>query len=401
MKKLIEGKLEGLYEPMKQFSKKLDAAGKGKRGGNFNKLILEEMNKLGFSESMSDRFDNVVGTMNGFRQDQDIALVFNIGHSADGKETADTRGSGNYNPGIVTALYSAAVLKRALLPLNGNIYVCGVPRSECCGFGVKYLFEYYLAKKLKNLKGVILNQPTDMNIYLGHKGRMEYEIVVKVRLGSGFLESRGINMLGTMFPLIHELEAVSHRLPSNCSLGSSSLRIKDVSFCGTKPQDGQNEFRVIVDRSYIPEEQQENILERAKMIAQSVYRGEDSVSVRTAVAKEKIKTYDGASIISEKEIKPWAIDATHPFVLSSLQTLTDNGMKANFGYWKEILTDGSYTFGKLGIPTFGFGPEQESTSEGTVKACGPEAIKKAVFAQSLMIHRSIGVPTFGWSSDEV
>jgi hypothetical protein len=208
-------------------------------------------------------------------------------------------------------------------------------------------------------------------------------------------------MLGTMFPLILELEALSQNLPSNCSLGSSSLKIKDVHFNGTQPRSDQNEFRVIVDRTFVPEEQEENILERANMIATSVYRGEPSVKVQTAVVQENFKTFAGAQVVSEKEIKPWTIESSNPFVLRSLQTLTDNGIKTNIGHWKNTITAGSYTFGELGIPTFGFGPGQERQPGEAGTPVDDETIKKAVFGQILMIHRNIGVPTFGWTSDDI
>jgi hypothetical protein len=402
MQELIRGRLEGLSEPMRQFADQLNAFRISKNNiGNFTKLIVGEMKNLDFDTCAIDRFDNTIGIMKGFKQGQDMALIFPIDYpdpdAPDTKDGVENR----YNPGIVTALYTAAVMKRTLLPLVGDLLVCGVPRAECCAFGIKYLFEYTLKERLKNIKGVILCEPTDMNMYLGHKGRLEYEIFVKVRLSEAFRENRGINMLSTMFPLIHELENLSHQLPFNQALGGSSLRIKDVHFCGTQPHTDQNEFKVTVDRSFLQEEQIENILERAKIIAQSAYQKEPSTMVETAVAKENIVTCAGTNVVSEKEIKPWTIDSTHPFVLKSFQALNDNGYKVNTGYWKHAITGGSYTFGELGIPTFGFGPGSEVLQEGPVTDEAFELIKKAVFGQTMVVHRNIGVPTFGWTSDEI
>jgi hypothetical protein len=65
------------------------------------------------------------------------------------------------------------------------------------------------------------------------------------------------------------------------------------------------------------------------------------------------------------------------------------------------VTAGSYTCGELGIPTFGFGPGSEVRKDGIVTPVGYDALKKAVFGQVMMIHRNIGVPTFGWTSDEI
>lgn len=401
MQELIKGRLEGLYGSMKEFNGALESlSADERRSMDFNSLILKEMETLNFDEHTVDRFGNIIGVMKGFRQEQDMMIIFPIEY-APSKSGTYSPEPGDYTPGITTALYSAAVLKRTLLPLKGNLLVCGVPRSGCCEFGIKYLFQYYLRNNIKNLKGIILCEPTDMCLCLGHKGRMEYEIVVKVRLSDGFLANKGINMLGTMFPLIHELETLSHNLPSDYSLGNSSLEIKDVHFCGTRPQAAQNEFKVIVDRTYVPDELQENILDRARIIAESVYNGEESVSVQTVVAREKFTTHAGAEVLSEKEIKPWIIESSHPLILKSLQALSDNGFAPRLGYWKNTITVGSYTYGELGIPTFGFGPGTETMPGNQPKPVPIEQVKKAVYAQTMMIHRAIGVPTFGWTSDEI
>jgi hypothetical protein len=387
---------------MRQFADKLNGFRITKQNiGTFNRIIVDEMKALDFDTYATDRFDNTLGVMRGYTEGQDLALIFPIDYP-DPDAAQEKAGVENaYNPGIVTALYTAAALKRTLLPLTGDLLVCGVPRSECCAFGIKYLFEYSLKDRLKNIKGILLCEPTDMNMYLGHKGRMEYEIFVKVRLSEAFRENRGVNMLSTMFPLIHELENLSHHLPFNQSMGGSSLRIKDVHFCGTQPQSDQNEFKVTVDRSFLQEEQVDNILERAKIIAQAAYHEEPSAVVQTAVATEQIVTCAGTKVISDKEIKPWAIDTTNPFILKAYQALTDNGFPVRMGYWKHAITGGSYTYGELGIPTFGFGPGNETLHEGPVTDELFTAIKKAVFGQAMIVHRSIGVPTFGWTSHEM
>ncbi len=401
MKELMKGKLEGFTDEMKQFTKHLEALkNKSALYGDYKALMLDEMERLGFDECATDKYDNILGTMKGYKQGQDIALVFHLDYNFN-RESNGQDGPHTYIPGMISAIYSAALLKRTLLPLNGDLIICGVPRSGFCEFGIKQLFETYLSKRVKQLKGVYLCEPTDMNIFLGHKGRMEYEILVKATTSRDYTENRGINMLGTMFPLIHELESVSHNLPYNYSLGNSSLRIKDVHFNGTNPTDKRNEFRVTVDRVFVPEEQQENILERAKMIAEAAYKGEPNVMVETAVAKHSTKTIAGMELVSKKEIKPWTMESHHPFVMNSLQALTDNDFKSTLGYWKKTFTEGAYTCGQLGIPTLGFGVEAEIFSKNMSKPASIEEIKKAVFGQAMMIHRNIGVPTFGWSSDDI
>jgi acetylornithine deacetylase/succinyl-diaminopimelate desuccinylase-like protein len=303
----------------------------------------------------------------------------------------------DFKAGIVTSVYAGALLKRSLIPLKGDLIVCCVPRLESYDFGIKYLLEGFLKERIGKIKGVVLCEPTDLNINLGHKGKIEYEIVVKGRIRERILERRGLNALGTMSPLISELEKASHNLPTDSTFGSSSLKIKDVKYNGLNQSEGLKEFKLVIDRTFVPEENPNFILNKAKNIAEAVYKQEPEVVVATALAKSRVMTNTGFEVVSEKEFKPWKMEAYHPFVLASMESLKDNGFKASIGYWQNIVTEGSYTFGQLAIPTIGFG----AGSEGNKRELAITELEKAIFGQILIAQRNIGMPTFGWSEDEI
>jgi acetylornithine deacetylase/succinyl-diaminopimelate desuccinylase-like protein len=314
---------------------------------------------------------------------------------------SDTGTSYDFKTGIAMALYTGALVSRSLLPLTGNLIISCVPRTETCDYGIKHLFENFIKARSREIKGVLLCEPTGLNLCLGHKGRMEYQIVIKGNVQNTFVEPQGINMLGTMFPLISELEKVSRNLTSDSALGLSTLKIKDVSYSDYHHGKGLKEFKVVVDRTFSPEDDFDSILKRAKSIAMNVYRSNPEVAVETLIAKSRIKTYRGVEMISEKEFNPWKMESHNPFALSSLQVLKENGFNSDMGYWKNIVTEGSYTFGKLRIPTIGFGPGSESSVVHEPWLSVKDELEKAVYGAGLIIHRNIGMPTFGWSADEI
>ena len=401
MKELLIEKAKGLKTELAKFYKrvesfKLDSA----NTGEFTDLIASEIKGLSFDKITKDKAGNLIGVIKGYGNKDALVMISHIDIRTPNQqklEGSDTVGIEVVKSGIISSVYAGALIKRTALPLEGDLIVCFVPRVEACDFGIQYLFENFLKARVKKIKGVVLCEPTDLNINLGHKGRMEYEIVIKGRLNRNFLENRGMNMLGTMFPLINELEKASKELPSDFNLGRSGLRIKDVRYSGYQPQDEVSEFRIVVDRVFIPEESQGFILNKAKTIAKTVYQQEPDITVNTLLAKERIKTYTGLELISEKEFKPWAMESHDPFALESLKTLTENGFKTGFGYWKKIVTEGSYTYGKLKIPTIGFGAGSEDIKD----SLSADKVERAVYGQSLIILRNIGIPTFGWSSDEI
>ena len=405
MEELMKSKAKGLNDSLIKFSRKItDCSSTGSSTPEFTKLISEEMKNLDFDKVTSDKAGNLIGVIKGYENKDALVVISHLDILPPGTDKTEAclkSGIVKFKAGIVSSVYSGALIKRTLLPLTGDLIICCVPRLECCDFGIKYLFENQLKSKLKRIRGVLLCEPTDFNINLGHKGRMEYEIVVKGRLNRNFLENRGMNMLGTMFPLISELEKVSKQLPSDSNLGYSNLRIKDVSYSGYHPEEELNEFRVVVDRVFIPEENLSGILNKAKTIAKNVYKGEPDVTINTSLAMEKVKTHTGMELVSEKEFKPWVMEGHKSFASDSLKSLTDNGFKSSFGYWKKIITEGSYTCAELNIPTIGFGAGLEDAIDSGAESLSLDKLEKAAYGQALIIQRNIGVPTFGWSSDEI
>ncbi|MFA6384001.1 MAG: peptidase dimerization domain-containing protein [Candidatus Omnitrophota bacterium] len=373
--------------------------------GDLSNKVMAQMKTLGFDKVAKDNSGNIVGVVRGYHKKDHLASVSHIDLPA-GEAQSGPGVSSNmlkFKAGLISGIYAGALIKRSLVPLNGDFVVCCVPRVECCDFNIRYLFDESLASRKANLRGVILNEPTDFNLCVGHKGRMEYEIVVKGKLNREFLAGSGVNMLGAMFPLISELEKHSRTLPSDAALGSSSLKIKDVRYGAAAMLEGASEFRVIVNREFGPEEDDRSILEKAKTIARSVYKKEDGdFSISTAVAREKMKTNTGVEIVTQKEFKPWTMESSNPLVVKSLEVLHENGFAASsVGYWKKIITEGSYTYGTLKIPTIGFGAGVEEEVGSNLEAISIDKLERAVIGQALIVHRVIGMPTFGWGTDEI
>ena len=404
MKKLLRDKAKGLKAPLETFSKKISETGSCDPE-ILGKMVLDEMKRHDFDTVTCDRAGNIIGRINGYEKKEALVVISHLDIPSWEERKKEEPASGSmlrFKAGIISGIYAAALLRRSLLPLSGDLIVCCVPRLECCDFGIKCLFENYMKTEVGKVKGVVLCEPTDFNVYLGHKGRMEYEITVTGKSVGGFTENRGVSMLGAMFPLISELEKAAKLMPMNAYLGHSNLRIKDVRYSGHGKEDGPGEFRVVVDRVFIPEESQSDILSRARSIAAEVYRGEPDVTVSTSLSRETVKTHTGMEIVSEKEFKPWTMESFRPFAVDSLASLVENGFKSSFGYWKRITTEGSYTCAELGIPTIGFGAgSEDGLDSGTGHHAGTANLEEALYGLGLIIHRNIGMPGFGWSSDEI
>jgi len=405
MKQLVKSKAKGIKKDLIRFIKKLDDIKPGAAYvGELINLAGKEMKSLSFDDITIDRAGNLIGVVRGYEKKRSVLMLSHIDVEAPGRQRSRAPGSEgltNFKAGIISSIYAAALIKNTMLPLGGDLIVSCVPRLQYCDSEIRYLFDGFSKKLKEQIKGIILCEPTDFDINIGNKGRMEYEIVIKGRLGRDFPEHRGVNMLGAAFPLINELEKVSKELPSDFNLGRSDLKIKDVRYSGYKPRSEMNEFRIVVDRKFIPEENEDFILNKARSIARIVYKQDPEVKVNALLAKQRIKTYTGLELASAKNLKPWSMESHQPFVLESLQSLVENGFKSKIGYWKKIITEGAYTYNQLGIPTIGFGAGSEDIPLSGKDLCGTGKIEKAAYGQALIVLRNIGMPTFGWSPNEI
>jgi len=401
VKERMKKKLSGLRKPLAKFRDDINILIEG--NSDFNQLkerIHHEIKAFGCDKLTIDRVGNIIAEFKGYDNKEDLVVISHVENNLKISEQENiivndgsAKAIGNRAEGIISSVYSAILLRNSLLPLSGRLIVCCVPRTASSDFGIKYLFENYFKKRIQKIKGVILCEPTDFNVYLGHKGRMEYEIEIK--LFDKQSEQKNINSLGVMLPLIQELQKVSKKLPHNALLGNSSLNIKNYGYRSKKHSCKTSEFKVIVDRAFILEEEKKLILEKAKSIAMNLYQG----NIKTSVVKEYITTKNGLKIVASKEFLPWQISKDDPFALGAMNVLRENGIKSKFGYWQKIITEGSYTFGKHKLATIGFGTGIEDQLNISRDSLSISKLEKSILLTALIIYRAIGIPSFGWVSD--
>ena len=390
MKDILKSRLGGLKSGVEEFWSKLGEIEIGNTNfEHFPKYISKEMKNNGYDVVSIDKAENVVGLIKGSRDEGDIVILSHF------DATEKTGGNAGFKNGITSGLFAGTLLENSLAPLKGNIIFCCIPNINNSEARVEYLFSETLKHRRNKIKSVLLCESTGLNVYLGHKGRMEYEIQITGDFSGQTADSK----MQMAFPLVNELYKVGEKLPLNSNLGKSKLSVRDVSY--TKNDSGTKEMKFTVDRVFVPEEDHYAILQRAKSIAEEVYSKKEKYSVNTAVAVEQLHMNGGLDLKVEKKYEPWLMDSAEPFVRKSMDALSEVDLKSKTGYWQNSFTFGSYTYGKLKIPTLGFGAGKEAHSKVTDKAEQLKNLEAAVLGTAWIAYRNIGIPSFGWSSDEI
>jgi putative selenium metabolism hydrolase len=324
--------------------------------------LKRQMEEAGFDEVRIDGLGNVIGRIgNGKRIlaiDGHMDTV-DVGNSANwtfdpfGGEIKDGyvfgRGSVDQKGGPAAAVTSGRILKELGFDRDLTVLVVGsVMEEDCDGLCWKYLVEE------ENIRPdfAISTEPTNLNIYRGHRGRME--IVVKFQGLSchGSAPERGINAIYMAARAALEIEKLNERLGTDEFLGKGSVTISEIKSGSPSLCAVADYAQFHLDRRLTWGETKESAVAEIQEIIKDM-----NASVEVLHYEEV--AYTGLKYGMEKYYPTWKIPAEHTAVTTGVKAY-----KKLFG--KDPIVD-KWTFstngvtinGYYGIPIIGFGPGNE------------------------------------------
>lgn len=328
------------------------------------KRIGEEMVQLGFDTVYFDRYGSIVGRIG----DGDKIILFDshidtvgIGDPAqwewdpfegkieDGKLYArgalDEKGS---TPGMVYGIKFAHDLGL----LDGyTAYYLGNIEEWCDGVACQAFVEWQEITP----DYVVVGEPTKMQVYRGHKGRVELEVVCKGKSAHAASNQFGDNAIYKMMPVIEGIESMNDELPTHPFLGQGRITVTQVSSVSPSVNAVPDECRIFIDRRITFGETKESILNSIHALIPEE-KAHDFEVVDLVYTEP---SYTGAVFAYDKYFPAWALDEDHELVVAgqkTVQALWNDGRKT--GKW-DFSTNANYWCGKLGIPSIGFGPGDE------------------------------------------
>lgn len=326
--------------------------------------IGQEMVKLGFDKVYVDRFGSIVGKIGTgdkiLLYDSHIDTV-GIGDPAqwpwdpftgkveDGllyaRGALDEKGS---TPGMVYGLKIAHDLGL----LDGyTAYYLGNIEEWCDGIGCQAFVEWEGIKP----DFVVVGEPTKMQVYRGHKGRVELEVVAKGKSAHAASNHMGDNAIYKMLPLIAGIEAMNDQLPSHPFLGQGRITVTRVSSISPSDNAVPDECRIFIDRRVTFGETKEGVIESIKALIPADTASDFTVHELVY----DTPSHTGAVFVYEKYFPAWALDEEDAFVQAGQDAIEKLwGHRQPAGKW-DFSTNGNYWRGKAGIPSIGFGPGDE------------------------------------------
>jgi len=334
--------------------------------------IQSEMRKLGFDEARFDKMGNTIGRIgNGpnvivFDSHIDTVGVGDpsewdwdpfVGKVEDGilyaRGACDEKGS---TPGMVYGMAFA----RDLGFLDGyTAYYFGNMEEWCDGIAPNAFAE---ADPKVKPDFVVIGEPTKMNVYRGHKGRIELKITASGRSAHAASHYLGDNAVYKMMAIITQIRELDRRMRFGMGYhpvqGFPSIAVTDVSARTASLNAVPDQFTIFIDRRITSNEPHDEVIEQIKGLIPDYLQEEILVEELFYDAP----SYTGFVFPVAKFFPPFLLDDAHPLTQAGRRTIEALwGEKRTLGTW-DFSTNGTYWAGKAGIPSIGFGPGDEKTA---------------------------------------
>jgi len=321
-----------------------------------------EMLRLGFEEVWFDQMGNVVGRIGSgpkkllYDSHLDTVGIGDpdewqwdpfIGKEEDGiffaRGACDEK---NSTPGMI---YGLAIANALGLLQNWTAYYFGNMEEWCDGIAPHALAE---AEGLRP-DFVVIGEPTRMQIYRGHKGRVEMQVVAKGRSAHAASNFLGDNAIYKLLPVIDAISRLEPELGDHEFLGHGRITVTDMHVRTPSINAVPDEARIFIDRRVTFGETPDGELKRIQRLIG------DRRDIEASILFYDEPSYTGFVFPVDKIYPAWALPEDDPFVQA--------GVRAGELLWGEPLptgkwdfsTNGTYWMGKAGIPSIGFGPGDE------------------------------------------
>jgi len=215
---------------------------------------------------------------------------------------------------------------------------------------------------------VLLAEATDLSLRRGHRGRCEVHIRTRGKAVHASTPHLGENAIVNMAPVVEALEAMNGTLPVHPVFGPGTQVVSLISGPHT-PNSVPDWCEVALDRRLVPGETAESIVAGIKQVVEPL-----GASVEIPI--QPVKSHTGLQLDGPSFYPGWLIDEDAQIIQVGQQTYE--------ALWQQApRVDVWNSAGVAGIPTLGFGPQEEPYVHTAMDQVNLEKLKKAAMFYAL------------------
>lgn len=324
--------------------------------------LKRQMEKAGFDEVKIDGLGNVIGrigngkkviAIDGHMDTVDIGNFDNWDFDPLSGEIKNGyvhgRGSVDQEGGPAAFVTSGKILKEIGFDRDMTIYFVGsVMEEDCDGLPWKYIVE---EDKIRP-DFAISTEPTNLNIYRGHRGRMEIRVTFHGISCHGSAPERGDNAIYKASRAALEIERLNEHLAYDEFLGKGSVTISEF-------KSGSPSLCSVADYAHLHLDRRLTWGETKESAVKEVEKAVSPFGGKVEVLQYEETSYTGLKYGMEKYFPTWKIPEDHHVVkagVEAFKVLFNKEPKVD--KW-TFSTNGVTMNGIYGIPMIGFGPGNE------------------------------------------
>ena len=293
--------------------------------GAVAEAVVAKMRELGYDEAFIDSTGNAVGFIGGgerlihFDSHMDTVEVNDAEawllppFAAEIKEgRLYGRGSVDMKSALAASVYGAALARELGYAKDKRICVSGSVCEEYCdGENIKMMYRELSLRP----DFVVICEPSDNVITLGHKGKAQMRIRTHGLSAHGSAPEKGINAVYEMAEIIGRVEALNKRLTDEGS-PHGTIVLSDISCVTASLNAVPSEAEIYLDRRLVLGETEEKV--RAEM--------EELVSGKRAsweIGTLRRTSWKGAPLVYEPLHMAWKLDEGSPLFSAANAAYTE------------------------------------------------------------------------------
>lgn len=266
------------------------------------------------------------------------------------------RGAADMKSALAACVYAAAAAKRVLTESGRTAYVACSVCEECCdGEGLRYL----LTEGGVHPHNVVICEPSNNQIMLGHRGKMQACITSRGVSAHGATPQLGENAVYKMAELVRRVEKRNAKLQKS---GGGTLTLTNIRCTSASPNAVPDSCTIRLDRRLVFGETYQD----AAAEMDSLVRGEQA---SWSYDELQMKSWTGHEISYKPMHQPWRIATDHALTNLCVEAYQSVfcGKTPAFSYW-DFSTNAVAPV-SLGIPTIGFGPGDPAQAHTADEHC--------------------------------
>lgn len=359
--------------------------------GPVGKRIQQEMKKLGFDKTWFDKMGNIVGQIgkgskvllydshidtvglgdpdawkwDPFKGKVENGILF-------GRGACDEKCS---TPGMV---YGLSLAKKLGLLDGWTAFYFGNMEEWCDGIAPNSL---HVTHKIKP-DYVVIGEPTRMQIYRGHRGRLELKCITRGKSCHASMPWLGDNAIYKMNRFIKSVEDLGLKIHEDKFLGRGTC-VASIIRCDSPSINAVPDRCVLyLDRRMTFGETKESVLKQLRELP-----GAEVVDIQEMYYTDP--SYTKFVFKVDKYFPAWCLPEDHPIVQAGISTRKVLGFDRKYPFAEDLKqkypeayaqskedtfrwdfsTNATYWAGKANIPCIGFAPSNEAHAHTTEDQC--------------------------------